>query len=130
MTVLRSKLEDLDESMIPNNSLDGALSRCANCSLSDMQTSFKIINRLLKKGGRFYFWDHVLAEDNIPMMLVQYAMSLPVISFFTDCCLTRQPWKETKKAGFTDVKVRQFKAPLEDWTAWPCIPTACGHAEK
>ena len=107
LLILTKKVEDVDPTMVESGTVDVVVSRMANCSVTDNEITFKNVHRMLKSGGRYYFWDHVLSE-NPAMQIVQYIMSFPLLGLFTDCTLVRKPWELLKGCGFTDVKVNRF----------------------
>jgi len=103
--------EDLS-GVIADNFADVIVSRCVNCSVADMDKAFAQYHRILKKGGRYYFWDHI-RTDNWMLLPFQMILSyVPVIAYFTNCTLMRLPFERLRGVGFSDVKVEFSKMPL------------------
>jgi len=120
--------EDL-EGVIFDGMADVVVTRMVNCSVADMDLSFKQICRILKPGGRYYFWDHIKSENPF-VVPIQYLLTfLPVLAFFSNCTLVRRPYERMSAAGFSDVQVQKKQMNI-GMIFRPYSETAIGYATK
>jgi len=120
--------EDLT-TVIPSNFADVVVSRCVNCSVVDVETVFAQYHRILKKGGRYYFWDHIRTDSWLLLPFQAIISYLPLIAYFSNCTLVRLPFESLKKVGFSDVEVKITKLPLGNLFS-PYSRTAMGYGLK
>ena len=77
------------------------------CMVSDVEKVVSEITRVLKPGGRFYFYEHVSSKSYLGKHFQSFLN--PFWSFITTGCnLTRDTEKIIKEAGFAQVKSRKF----------------------
>jgi len=101
--------EDL-KGFIADGVADVVVSRCVNCSIADLDKAFAQYHRILKKGGRYYFWDHIRTDN---WMLLPFQLILSYVPMmFTNCTLVRLAFERLRPVGFSDVKVEFTKLEL------------------
>ncbi len=77
------------------------------CMVSDVERVVSEITRVLKPGGRFYFYEHVSSKSYVGRRF--QSLLNPFWSFITTGCnLTRDIEKIIKEAEFAQVKSRKF----------------------
>jgi ubiquinone/menaquinone biosynthesis C-methylase UbiE len=77
------------------------------CMVSDVEKVVSEITRVLKPGGKFYFYEHVSSKSYVGMRFQSFLN--PLWSFITTGCnLTRDIERIIKGAGFDEVKSRKF----------------------
>jgi SAM-dependent methyltransferase len=68
-----------------DNSIDAIVATLTLCSVSDQQQALSEINRVLKSGGQYLFWEHVLSEDDTSLALQQQILT-PLQTLVADGC--------------------------------------------
>lgn len=97
---------------LPDQSMDAVVSTLVLCSVEDMDRVLQEIQRILKPGGRYVFIEHVAAPRGTWLRHLQRLVR-PVLTFFAEGCHPdRETWNEIATAGFRDVKIEHFRAPL------------------
>ena len=96
----------------PENSVDTVIGTLVLCSVTDQQRVLCEVLRVLKPGGRYLFVEHVAAPDGTILRRIQRCLR-PLWRHFADGC---HPDRETRRAiesaGFQDVRIESFHAPL------------------
>jgi ubiquinone/menaquinone biosynthesis C-methylase UbiE len=90
---------------------DAAVAALVLCSVPDQATALAEMRRVLRPGGRLYFWEHVRAEGE-PLARVQRALDAtlwPVLG--GGCHLTRDTAAAIEAAGFTFERLERFRLP-------------------
>jgi len=93
--------EDLREAGIEDNSVDVVVMTLVLCSVSSQEKCFKEIQRVLKPGGKFYFMEHIIADEGDNLRYVQKALMQGGFwpFMFDGCCLDRDTPKMIKEIG-------------------------------
>ena len=68
-----------------DNSIDAVVATLTLCSVTDQQHALSEIDRVLKSGCQYLFWEHVLSEDDASLALLQQALS-PLQTLVADGC--------------------------------------------
>ena len=104
---------------LPDASADAVVSTLVLCSVENPGAALREVRRVLKPGGRFIFIEHVAAPRGTWLRRVQ-GWIRPFSRFFADGCTPdRETEAEIDAAGFAEVKLERFRAPL--WFASPHI---------
>ncbi|HYL10666.1 MAG TPA: class I SAM-dependent methyltransferase [Candidatus Acidoferrales bacterium] len=102
-----------------NASVDAVVSTLVLCSVPSVAAVLKEILRVLKPGGRFVFIEHVAAPRGTMLRFWQRFV-LPFSIYFADGCHPdRETGEAIETAGFSEVKLERFRAPL--WLASPHV---------
>ncbi|KAK1151113.1 methyltransferase-like protein 7A [Acipenser oxyrinchus oxyrinchus] len=111
---------------IADGSVDAVVCTLVLCSVGNTKAVLKEVRRVLKRGGAFFFMEHVVADPSTWVHAFQHVLQ-PLWYYFGDGCeLTRATWKELEEAGFSELKLRHIQAPL-----MPLIkPHVIGYAVK
>ncbi len=90
---------------VPDGSVDVVVSSYVASLTEDNVVYFRNIKRMLAPGGRFYFWEQVLAPDNTWHYYLHHLVRLTglwtLLSCGDDPC--RRPQDQLLKAGFKSV---------------------------
>lgn len=68
-----------------DNSIDAIVATLTLCSVTDQQQALSEITRVLKSGGQYLFWEHVLSEDDTSLALQQQVLT-PLQTLVADGC--------------------------------------------
>ncbi|MGH0180273.1 UNVERIFIED_CONTAM: hypothetical protein FKN15_003628 [Acipenser sinensis] len=111
---------------IADGSVDVVVCTLVLCSVRNTKAVLKEVRRVLKRGGAFFFMEHVIADPSTWVHAFQHVLQ-PLWYYFVDGCeLTRATWKELEEAEFSELKLRHIQAPL-----MPLIkPHVIGYAVK
>ncbi|KAI0208069.1 Methyltransferase-like protein 7A [Lamellibrachia satsuma] len=102
------RAEDL--SMIPSDSVDAAVCTTVLCNVDDVDKSLSEIKRVLRPGGKFYYIEHVCADEGSWVRTFQLLIN-PVWKRISDGCnMTRETGKHVERAGFSQVEQTHFSA--------------------
>lgn len=97
---------------VEDESVDAVVSTLVLCSVADVRTSLKEIQRVLRPGGRFVFLEHVAAPYGTWLRTLQRLVR-PVSQFLADgCCPDRETWKVLMGAGFGSLDYQTFRVPI------------------
>jgi ubiquinone/menaquinone biosynthesis C-methylase UbiE len=95
-----------------DSSVDFVISTLVLCSVVDQERALEEVLRVLKPGGRFLFIEHVAARRGTWLRRIQ-SLVKPLWRLMADGC---HPDRETRialeRAGFAEVEVEEFAAPL------------------
>ncbi|XP_071949844.1 thiol S-methyltransferase TMT1B-like [Antedon mediterranea] len=95
--------EDM-KSHVEDQSVDAVVCTLTLCSVTDTDAVLSEVKRVLKRGGKFYFMEHVATTQGTWFYSFQNAVT-PFTKFFGDNChFNRETWKAIAKAGFADVQ--------------------------
>lgn len=94
---------------VENNSMDAVVSTLVLCSVENLVTTLQEVLRVLKPGGRFYFLEHVAAQET-RLQRIQHGIR-PLWKILADGCHPdRETWVAVENAGFVSVKYQHFWA--------------------
>src|SRR2546425_1502904 len=95
-----------------DNSIEAVVSTLVLCTVPDQEATLQDILRVLKPGGRFAFIEHVAAPRGTFLRGMQRLVR-PGWRFLLDgCCPDRETAAAIKAAGFSEVNIESFRAPL------------------
>ena len=105
-TGIAERLDLADESM------DAVVCTLVLCSVSNVKQVLKEIRRVLKPGAPFVFIEHVAAPQATLLRCLQDWLK-PVMAYFAEGCHpNRETWTAIKDAGFSNVRLDHFRAPV------------------
>ncbi|XXH03988.1 hypothetical protein Hte_010397 [Hypoxylon texense] len=112
-------IEDLDDSTkwdgrVEKGSVDCIVSILCLCSIPDPEKNIRELYRYLKKGGRWYVYEHVRCEYSWYMRLYQRLLNVFWPHFIGGCLLCRQTEKMLREAGSWE-KIDVGQPPIEPW---------------
>ena len=109
---------------LEDNSCDAVVCSLTLCSVVDPLKSVKEIKRVLKPGGKFLFWEHVLSETN-PGFAIQQIQATPMqVQRADGCHLDRRTGEIIRQAEFRSLDMDYLE--LKDFGF--LNPTVCGIA--
>ena len=97
---------------VADGSLDAVVSTYVLCSVTDLDTTLKDIQRVLKPGGKFVFMEHVAATDGTCTRAVQDGITPIWKTVFDHCHPNRETWENLEKAGFATVDYQTFRLSI------------------
>ncbi|XP_069509529.1 thiol S-methyltransferase TMT1A-like [Ambystoma mexicanum] len=114
-------------SAVEDASVDVVVSTLVLCSAENVERVLKEVRRILRRGGAFYFMEHVCADHSTWTYFFQQIYH-PTWKFLLDGCnLCREIWKDLEKASFSEMKLKHIWAPFP-WK--PFRPHILGYAVK
>jgi len=114
------ELHKADAAHLPfeDGSVDAIVSTLVLCSVPDLPAVLAEVRRVLKPGGRFVFWEHVLAPKGAMLRGTQHALT-PIWRLYADGCrCNRDTGSAIQSAGFTQVELEAFEAPRGFAPSW------------
>ena len=90
-------------------SCDAVVCTLTLCSVVDQSKSLSEIKRVLKPGGTFLFWEHVLSETDAELARKQIALTPNQVKRADGCHLDRRTGENIKAAGFSSVDLGYFE---------------------
>ena len=94
---------------IKSNSVDYVISTLVLCSVNNLFDTLKEIKRVLKKGGKFIFIEHVAGKKGTLRCHIQKIMPLTPWRFFSNGCdPARNIEKAIKEAGFSRIEIENY----------------------
>lgn len=128
---LEVDLRDLSGEKLPleDGSVDAVLSTLVMCSVPDLPGILREIHRVLRPGGRYVFWEHVLAPGPRSLRALQHALT-PLHRLWADGCrCNRDVGAEVLSGPFQEVELEAFSIPREAGPPW-LRPHVAGAARK
>lgn len=119
-------IQGLAESLpFPDDSVDAVLSTLVLCSVKGLGNVLTEIRRVLKPGGRFFFVEHVAAQEGTWLLRIQRAVR-PLWRRIGDGCEPDRTMEaDLRRAGFREITLDRFSVPL------PIVsPHIAGFAKK
>ncbi|KAI1381039.1 S-adenosyl-L-methionine-dependent methyltransferase [Hypoxylon crocopeplum] len=112
-------IEDLDnpsawDGRVEKGSVDCIVSILCLCSIPDPEKNVGELYQYLKKGGRWYVYEHVRCEYSWYMRAYQHFINIFWPRFIGGCLLCRQTEKTLREAGPWE-KVDVGQPPIEPW---------------
>lgn len=127
------KISDGNAEKLPfkDNKFDCVVCTLVLCSVRDVKKSLTKIKRVLKKGGKFIFIEHVADKNGTLRRSIQEFSRYTPWRLFSDKC---NPARETsisiKNAGFKKVKIEEFMLSQKGIGFWLIKPHILGIAVK
>jgi ubiquinone/menaquinone biosynthesis C-methylase UbiE len=107
-------------------SFDAVVTSLVLCSVPDQAAALAEIHRVLRPGGRFFFWEHVRGDGGLAR--VQSALDATVWPFFGGGCHTgRDTAAAIAAAGLRIERIERFRFP-ETRVPMPTSPHVLGVA--
>jgi SAM-dependent methyltransferase len=97
-----------DMTFIETESVDAVVCTHVLCSVRDVDQCLKEILRILKKGGKFLFMEHIEAASGSRTKYWQHFFKRPWHVFADGCHLTRRIHVNIEKAGFSKLDLSFF----------------------
>ncbi|XP_009868099.1 PREDICTED: methyltransferase-like protein 7A [Apaloderma vittatum] len=117
--------EDLRQ--IPDGAVDVVVGTLVLCSVTDTEKVLREVLRVLRRGGAFYFLEHVAADHSSWTYFWQKVCD-PVWKYFGDgCSLSRETQQELQKTNFSELNLRRIHI-TPYWI--PTSPHIIGYAIK
>ncbi|KAK6950784.1 hypothetical protein Daesc_007309 [Daldinia eschscholtzii] len=112
-------IEDLDDATkwdgrVEKGSVDCIVSILCLCSIPDPEKNIGELYQYLKKGGRWYVYEHVRCEHSWYMRAYQSLLNLFWPHMIGGCQLNRQTEKTLREAGPWE-KIDVGQPPIEPW---------------
>ncbi|KAF8773932.1 Methyltransferase-like protein 7A like protein [Argiope bruennichi] len=97
--------EDMHE--VADESFDILVCTLVLCSVKDVQTVLKEVKRVLKPGGKFLFWEHIMYPSSSWNATLQRLLNPLWKIYFDGCNINRKLDEEIRKAGFSDLDIQR-----------------------
>ena len=105
-------------------SCDAVVCTLTLCSVVDPSRSLSEIKRILKPGGKFLFWEHVLSETDSVLAQQQILLTPNQIKRADGCHLDRRTGDTIRAAGFSKLDLEYMELTNFGFLN----PTVCGIA--
>ena len=110
-----------------DSSVDAVVTTLVLCSVPDQASALAEIRRVLRPGGRLFFWEHVRA-DSTGLARVQRVLDATIWPAVGGGCHTgRDTMSAIAAAGFAVERLERFRFP-ESGPAMPASPHVLGTA--
>lgn len=131
---LKIKVKVVDGSamkmLFKDNSFDYVISTLVLCSV-DAEKALTEVKRVLKKGGKFLFFEHVADKKGSFRRKVQnIAAKSPWVFFGDGCKPNKDIGKQIKEAGFKKVVLKEIMLEKTNIFGWVVKPHVLGYAIK
>ncbi|WP_404380893.1 class I SAM-dependent methyltransferase [Knoellia locipacati] len=94
---------------LPDASADVVISSLVLCSVTDPEAVLAEVRRVLRRGGRFSFAEHVAAKPGTPTRWVQRVLRRPWAWVFEGCSCERDLATLIESSGFSRVDLRHHR---------------------
>uniref|UniRef100_A0A8C6UPP7 Methyltransferase type 11 domain-containing protein n=1 Tax=Neogobius melanostomus TaxID=47308 RepID=A0A8C6UPP7_9GOBI len=102
-----------DLSSVEDESVDVVACTLVLCSVRDTPQTLREAQRVLRPGGAFFFLEHVISDKETSWTYFCQHVLQPFWYYFGNGCeMTRATWKHLQNAGFSELKLEHFQAPL------------------
>lgn len=116
-----------DLSSVQDESVDVVACSLVLCSVQDIPQTLREAQRVLRPGGAFFFMEHVISGEPSSWTFFFQHVLQPFWYYFGDGCeMTRATWRHLEDAGFSQLKLQHFQAPI----VFLIKPHIMGHAIK
>ncbi|XP_072828524.1 thiol S-methyltransferase TMT1B [Vicugna pacos] len=116
-----------DMKQLADGSMDVVVCTLVLCSVQSPRKVLQEVQRVLRPGGLFFFWEHV-AEPRGSWAFLWQQVAEPTWKHIGDGCrLTRETWKDLESAQFSELQMERQPPPLK-WL--PVGPHIMGKAVK
>ncbi|KAM6980261.1 thiol S-methyltransferase TMT1A-like [Aplochiton taeniatus] len=100
--------ENLKE--VRDESVDVVVCTLVLCSVHNAHQVLEEAKRILKKGGAFYFMEHVVSKPSSWTYFFQHVLQ-PLWYYLGDGCrVTKATWMDLEIAGFSELHIRHIEA--------------------
>ena len=107
-----------------DNTVDAVVCTLTLCSVVDPEKSVAEIKRVLKPGGKFLFWEHVLSQTDPALAATQHVLTPTQVKMADGCHLDRRTGDTIKQAGFEKLDLKYIELKGFQYLN----PTVCGIA--
>ncbi|AOP33208.1 hypothetical protein A0128_04675 [Leptospira tipperaryensis] len=106
---IKTELMNLSAEKLPfsDSSVDAVVCSLVLCTVEKPDQVLKEIKRVLKKGGKFVFLEHVAAEHGSWIQWIQKTVFRPWLWFFEGCHLNRDTYHTLQSANFSSLKIEK-----------------------
>lgn len=112
-----------------DGAFDGAVASLVLCSVPDQGAALAELHRVLRPGGRLFFWEHVRADGGA-LARVQRALDATVWPVLGGGChAARDTVAEIGRSGFTVERLERFRFP-DGRVPMPTAPQVLGTAVR
>jgi ubiquinone/menaquinone biosynthesis C-methylase UbiE len=94
---------------LPDNSVDAVVATVVLCSVDQPAQVLSEVQRVLRPGGVFVFFEHVIAPPGTWFRRFQHFAAPFSRRFDHGCDPTRETWHDIEAAGFAKLDLRWFK---------------------
>ncbi|XP_064347157.1 thiol S-methyltransferase TMT1B [Camelus dromedarius] len=116
-----------DMKQLADGSMDVVVCTLVLCSVQSPRKVLQEVQRVLRPGGLFFFWEHV-AEPRGSWAFLWQQVAEPTWKHIGDGCrLTRETWKDLESAQFSELQMERQPPPFK-WL--PVGPHIMGKAVK
>lgn len=105
-----SRGEDMHE--VPDNHFDVVLITHLLCSVDSVEKVLQECRRVLVKGGRLLFMEHVAQPKGSPVLLLQNLLTPLWRIVCCGCCLNRDSGSAIRSAGFSEVHMKETRVVM------------------
>ncbi|XP_075409087.1 thiol S-methyltransferase TMT1A-like [Tenrec ecaudatus] len=98
-----------DMHQVADGSVDVVVTTTVLCSVKDQEQVIKEVRRVLRPGGAFCFWEHVIAKPSTWTYFWQQVFHPLWFLLFGGCNLTRESWKTIEQAGFSQLQLQHVQ---------------------
>lgn len=116
-----------DMKQLADGSMDVVVSTLVLCSVQSPRRVLQEVQRVLRPGGVFFFWEHVAEPRGSWAFLWQQVLEPTWKHIGDGCCLTRETWKDLENAQFSELQMER-QPPTFKWL--PIGPHIMGKAVK
>ena len=118
-------LDNAENLPFPNNSFDSVVVTLVLCMVDDVNSILDEIYRVLKPGGKFYFYEHIRSSHQIRSK-VENCLNPIWRCMSTGCNLNRNTNEMIMNHKFSDSKIKT--TDLQLWVPWLSIKNIVGFA--
>ncbi|XP_064347354.1 thiol S-methyltransferase TMT1B-like [Camelus dromedarius] len=116
-----------DMKQLADGSTDVVVCTLVLCSVQSPRKVLQEVHRVLRPGGLFFFWEHVVEPRGSWAFLWQQVAEPTWKHIGDGCRLTRETWKDLESAQFSELQMERQPPPLK-WL--PVGPHIMGKAVK
>ena len=93
---------------VPDAGADGVVGTLVLCGVDDPAEVLREVRRILRPGGTYFFFEHVVAPEGTGTRCAQRILKRPHRWLFNGCVVDRDLRTAIESAGFDAVEIEQF----------------------